>query len=143
MKEKRKNENKGEKYIIAALVTVLIASLVIIISYHYGPIEKKTIGVRFLVGEHIGFDLNNNEIVLGKIPPGGGASRGMIFKNDYNFSVIIKVYASKDIINYINIVSPFEIGPMNETKLNVSASIPADMKFGNYSGKLLFETWRK
>jgi hypothetical protein len=107
------------------------------------PLEKKSIGVRFMVGENPGFDLNASEVIFGRVPPGGGSSRNMIMRNDHSFTIKVRTFVSSDISSFVNVESGFFIAPNSTRVISANLHIPKNTPFGNYSGKIIFEIRRK
>ncbi|MDP3881939.1 MAG: hypothetical protein Q8Q31_03635 [Nanoarchaeota archaeon] len=134
---------KGKSLLIF-LVCILIAGFVLVFTIFYSlPLERKTVGVKFIVGEPPGFDLNTSEITFGRVPPGGGSYRKITLGNQHNFTVELKAYVSKDISSFVTIQSPIIITPYNVTTVPVNLVVPQDTAWGHYSGEILFEIRRK
>lgn len=135
---------KANNYIIILFVCVIAVTLLFIFFIFKSlPLETNKVGVRFIVGESPGFDLNSSEIVFGRVPPGGGSLRKITLGNQHNTTVVIRAYVSKDIAPFVRIDSPIILSPYNSTTLPVSLSVPDGTPFGNYSGHITFETRRK
>jgi len=142
-KQKLGKFNKKKLFFYFALflcLFVIIYSVYLIIS---APLETKNLEVKFIVGQNAGFDLNKSLLTFGRIPPGGSAVREINIENNYNFPVEIRVYASKNIAEYINIEQEYlKINASGKNKIPVTVNLPADMSFGEYSGRLVFKIYK-
>ena len=147
-KQKHKSKPKAKKgkkkiffYLALFLGLLVIAfSIYLILS---APLETKTLKVRFIAGKTVGFDLDREVLTFGRIIPGGSAVRGVNIDNNYNFSILIKAYASKNIADYIDINQEhLMLEPLEKKKIPVTVSLPANMSLGEYSGKMVFKIYK-
>lgn len=129
-------------YLIIAKILLAI-SIFFILSLSSNPLETRTLEVRFMVGESVGFDLNSSALTFGKIHLDGVGSRNILIHNTYEYPVSVRLYISSNLAKYIQTEQRFDLG-LNETKnLSVIARIPSTAVFGNYSGQLYMEFRRK
>jgi hypothetical protein len=147
-KSKHKSKPKAKKwkkkiffYLALALCLFAVAySVYLVIS---APLEIKTLDVKFIVGQNAGFDLNKSILTFGRIIPGGSAVREVNIENNYNFSILIKAYASNNIAEYIDIEQEYlKINASGKKKIPVTVSLPVNISFGEYSGRLVFKIYK-
>jgi len=144
MKLSRKKENKIIKILfgLIVIISLFIISLSIY-AYITAPLEVKTYPVVFIVGENPGLVINNTIIAFGKIPREGEGEKQLIMENTYNFPVEAKIFASKEIVDYLSFEEESLIIDSNSSiEFKIKLTIPKNMEFGNYSGTILIKTYR-
>lgn len=143
-----KLNKKREKIIIKSLVILIILVSILILSFSVysitnAPIEVKKYDTVFIVGKGAGFDLNTTILTFGRVPSPGEAERKLFIENIHDFPVNVKVFASKEVADYLyfdeeNVI----IEPNSNVTFKIELKIPANMKFGNYSGTILVKIYR-
>ena len=136
--EKRKNKTTNKRNYILLLVSIalIIFSIYLWISR---PLETKVLNAEFIVDKNIGVDLNSSELNFGKISPGGSVVRRVIIENNYEFPVKAKIFASRNIINFLYADGEYILTPGEKIYAPINLRVPEGMEFGNYSGKVKFE----
>jgi hypothetical protein len=144
MKLSKKNENTVITilFVLIVMISLFIISLSIY-SYITAPLEVKSYTTTFIVGENPGIDLNDTIITFGKVPRDGEAEKNLIIENTYNFPIEIKIFASKEIADYLYFEEEkLMVNPNSNIEFKLKLKIPADMEFGNYSGTILAKIYR-
>jgi hypothetical protein len=143
MQEVKKEERKDSNRFPLAVILFLVVVLAAIFLFYPRPLEKKMVDVYFLVGDVYGFNLDNRALIFGMVSPGGGAMRAIRIDNTDDFPVEIKFFASPNIAKYLGAPPSVLIGPKSYASVNISLSVPRDMPHGNYTGKLVLESWKR
>jgi len=105
------------------------------------PLETRIFDASFIVSDVSGFDLNSSALTFGKMMPGNTATRNVLIYNTYNFPIRIEPFASENIAPFITIPN-LTVGAKQNSSVPVTLSVPRNMSFGNYSGKVLFKIYR-
>jgi hypothetical protein len=104
--------------------------------YYLHRTEVVIYDTTFIVGDHVGFDLNSSVITFGMVTPGGSSSRGInILESDVARHA--KLYARGDVSKFIS-TSQYSVyvAPESVQEIMLDVNIPVDLSFGNYSGKV-------
>ncbi len=107
------------------------------------PLKTEVVPVKFIVGDRLGIDLNASEANFGIVLPKGGGARNVIIENTYDFDVLLKMYVSKEIESYIFANETFVLQSYETQKISLVLVVPAETVYGNYSGTVTFEFWKK
>lgn len=130
-------------YIFFSVIILIILVIVAFFIEYKEPIAVKDVDVSFIVGGNPGFDLNATTLTFGKIQNGMSSVREVIVSNDYDFPVEVKILASKNIAEFIQVKNNFYLDPKEIVNLQVTLSIPDGSEFGNYSGKLRIMEYKR
>jgi len=128
-------------YILALASIILITTSVF--TWFSRPIEVKELDVRFIVGKNPGFDLNSSALTFGKVTKGGSAVRGVTINNEYDFPIEVKVLMTEEIVKFFSVPSDVYIEPDKNSSFSVTLSVPEDLDFMEYSGKIRFFIFKK
>lgn len=124
------------KLFILIIALLFIYSFIMFLNW---PIKVETIKVRFIIGESLGVDIGSDELSFGRILKGGEAVRNVLLENSYDYPVLVKVYISKELKDYIYSENNIVIYPEEEVKLPFILKTPKDIEMGNYTGEIKFE----
>lgn len=136
----RKNRSRWRKRTHVILTLVLILFVFSILGWVTRPLETETLKVSFTVGRSIGFNVDTDELNFGKVTPGGSATRNIIIENEYENPVKVRIFISKNIANFVFARNNYVVSPKATTKIPITLKVPGDMDFGNYTGKIRFES---
>ncbi len=130
-------KNKILVFIVFACIIIIFASVIDF------PLNRKVIPSRFVIGDHMGFDLSPGKLNFGQIVPGYGASRNITIKNDYNKTVKINIKSSGAISNNL-IVSEnnFILNPFETKNITFTLYTDQSIKLGSYKGEIIIITSR-
>jgi len=131
-------EKRTNKIIIVLVFFVIV---LLGVSFYFMPkaVVVKNFDVKFIVGESYGFDLNSSVLAFGMIIPGGNMNRNIEIRNNQNFPVEVRVFASDNIVNFLVVNSNFTLGSKENMTLPVALNVPKDTPYGDYSGKFRIE----
>jgi hypothetical protein len=101
-------------------------------------LKVEKVDVSFAIGEYGGFNLNKTALTYGTITRGGSAVRNVIIGNEYSFPIIVKVFASGSLVQFLTVEENLSLEPGESRKVAVAVQAPRDAEFGNYSGELSF-----
>jgi len=129
--EKRKN-----KGIFVFILVILVLLVLIVLNVNrFLILEQREIYSSFIVGNHIGFDLNKTALTFGMVIPGQSGDRGLIIENTFNSKVKVSINAKGEISKHL-IVSEndFYLGPGETKRIGFSVYPAEDAEFGEYEG---------
>ena len=135
----------NQKQVIVLLVAALmLGAAVAVIAYSFFYIEGvKVYDMSIIVGDHIGFDVDNMTLAFGMVMPGSSSStRFIVLENWEDRPLKVEFRASGDIADWVSLGSQEMIlQPSEIKKVPVSATAPPDAEFGEYSGiiKIIFK----
>lgn len=128
-------ENK--KIVLALFILSAVLLFLSVFSFLNKSAILREYPVSFVVEKGtVGFDLNNSALTFGKIPPGGTGERKIDFYNNQNETIKIKILASRELENFLNFESDYEILSKKNVTIPVRVVVPFDAEEGNYSGKI-------
>jgi len=130
-------------FVLLVIVGVLlIAASVVFFIHQITPLERLSLDVKFSVGNTIGFDTNRSLLSFGKLFPGGSAQRSVQLRNEHDFPVAVRAYASSSVTSYLSFQAPDVLSPWQNVSLPVTLRLPEDIPAGSYQGNVVFETRR-
>jgi len=151
-------DKKSEKFERSAIVLLIVASLIFLISVGFLLVSFFDKRANYQKGGELlesrefyasvnvtldrgGFDLNKSALTFGKIILGGSATRNIIFENKYNFAVYAKISASGDITKLLsfNDVETIRMGEIK--KISFSVSTNNETMPGFYEGKVKLDIY--
>lgn len=137
---------------------IILISIILISSFLIGyfiikqftiPISTNIVEVEVEVKEgSIGFNTDTDKLYFGKIEPGASSHRELTISNRYKFKTkIIYYYLSNNESNinnwiFTNPLNGVTIKPEENVTFKIMLSVPEKISEGNYSGEILFSTYR-
>ncbi|OIO80230.1 hypothetical protein AUJ84_04265 [Candidatus Pacearchaeota archaeon CG1_02_32_132] len=129
-------------YLIVIAVSLIIIFLFFSILLS-SPIEVTKVNVVFSTGETTGFNVDKLDYLnFGRVVPGNSATKKVFIKNDYGFPITVKIFASKEIADYVQTDRDIYIEEGQEMPIGVLLEVPGDVNFRNYSGSLVFKIYK-
>ena len=96
------------------------------------------------VTDSIGFDLNSTALIFGNVFPGGALNRNLIFTNQFDFPIVLKIEANGTIKPLLIFDKTIRVGGGETKKIPFEVHIPKDYNQGIYDGYVkvdLFYAW--
>ena len=142
-KKGRRNKSKNV-FVIKILIGISFALIVIsscFLAYHFftKPLEMRVVEATFIVGKNVGFDLNTTALTFGKLAPGGSSTRNMTIANLREFPIRVNILADRNISSFLTTETEFLLFPGEKKDIAFTLSVPSNLSYGNYSGRVLFE----
>jgi hypothetical protein len=142
--KKGRRNNQDNTLAMKMLVGISFALIVIsscFLAYHFftKPLEMRVVEATFIVGKSIGFDLNTTALTFGKVVPGGSSTRNMTITNTYEFPIRVEILADRNISSFLTTETEFLLFPGEKKDIAFTLSVPSNLSYGNYSGRVLFE----
>ncbi len=138
-KQKKKKPKKKKRIFYILLVIILLVIVILAVKLIKSSLflEKREILATLIVGNKMGFDVNGTAFTYGMVTRGGSSTRSVLIENYYDFPIKVEVIPRGDVVNFIKKRSLiFEKGEVRE--VGVSAYVPRDTEFGNYTGSIEF-----
>lgn len=132
---------KTQQLVMIMLIIVIASIGATMMAYSfYKVVGKTSMKYDFKVDDYVGFNVANDYIHFGTMPPGGASStRHMDISNDNDFPVIIEVITAGDYAEFVYSSENFiELQPGEQKRINLRAFPPDNASFGNYSGYMHF-----
>lgn len=130
-------KEKDKKLILAVCAILFILSLILIFLKFYNLVlVEKEINSSIIIRDRAGFDLTKGVMNFGMVLPGSSASRNLILENSYNSRVRIEIIPGGDMKFFLK-KQVFSLAGNENKTIGLSAIVPEDMAFGNYTGSIL------
>lgn len=100
------------------------------------PIAFKSISISVNVTENLGFDLNGSALTFGNVFPGGYSERKILFNNDFDFPVLVKLKAKGNVAELISFDESRIVDSRKIIEIPIGIFIPSDAKKRLYGGEL-------
>lgn len=134
-------KNRGSREQRIFVYGILFISIAVLILSMFLPqlilklsvLEKREVYASLIVSDRGGIDINSSALTFGSVVPGGSSSRKLIMKNKYDFPIYVEIVPKGDIAEFVS--SQVFILQKDEIKeIGISASVPGDARYGNYTG---------
>jgi len=101
-------------------------------------IDSKEIGMKLVVADFYGFDLNPKNLTFGATFPGGSTRRDIFVQDTYGQPVHVKIIPTGELAPYVGLEKrDLTLQPGERVQIQASATAPEDSKKGTiYYGKL-------
>lgn len=119
------------------LAVTAIGIIAVFLVLFLKPVEVvEEIPIYLVVGEHIGFNIENTSLNFGTIPPGGQAVKEINIQNSGQHE--LEILITGNVKKFISI-EPKEFNVQSDqiTNVEVTAYVPSNTPKGNYTGTLL------
>lgn len=125
----------------AVLVIVCAGILVwlVLADVYFSSAEVSEFDMHLIVGDVIGFNIDNDKLWFGIVPPGSEGVRHIDLSNNYDYPVKVKVSSHGELRPWIFVSENNFVLEPNETKsIDVIANVPSDLEkdYSVYEGKL-------
>lgn len=142
-------KREGKNKILRKLLTVFciailtVSALTAVYSYLSAPIETRTVDARFSVSNELGIDVDKDALTFfGRLLPGSQGSQNIYIENKKEFPVLIKIFSTNEIAPYLSSEKEIILMPGENKSIGFVLSIPKNMSFGDYSGKVILRIYR-
>jgi hypothetical protein len=127
-----------KKYLIVIVAVVLVLTgLVPLIHSQYRVLDVELIPTHVIVNHKLGFNIDNDLLWFGSLPPGQTSSRNANIKNTYDEPILIRINYLGEMKDWLS-ASPnnFVLMPNETQKIKIVTRVPDNVSYGNYSGKV-------
>ncbi len=128
-------------YLLAAVFFILI--ILFILLFLNKPLEERLIEIKFSVSEKFGVDLNSSALIFGRVIPGTIISRIVNIENNRDFPIIVRIYVSENLKDYIISENKISLPPRESANLGFTLSVPKGTMIGNYTGYAVIKAYRE
>lgn len=144
MVRKRKSANKKTFMLVTGVLALILLGVVMLNFYLFlnKPIESEEVEVSFEVGDYIGLAGGTDTLHFGAVGSGMQVEKRITLENNYAFPVRIDVLMTPNLEGYVFGKRSVHLNPSDKVYYSLSLRVPSDAEYGNYSGALLFETFR-
>ncbi|MGB9708312.1 MAG: hypothetical protein ACPLXC_03260 [Candidatus Pacearchaeota archaeon] len=121
--------------VIIALLTITLTELIFYYSKYVYKVKKVTVyDMKMEVGNHVGFNLDAEELNFGTVPPGGGSKREVVITTDS--PTLLKVMFEGELADWVS-VSENDFIFNGSKSLTFLAVSPENTSLGFYKGKAI------
>ena len=131
----------SRKYAAAIIIAVAVAVLSVSV-WNWMRMETMELGINLKVGGNIGFDVNTSLVKFGTVPQGGIAVREIIITNKDGYDKTAHFAVEGDAKGIVEIPADKLVKADGNTTISVTARVPWDAKYGEYTGTLKIFLWR-
>lgn len=125
-------------------VGVLFVSIVLFFSFSFTrPIEEAIFDIEFSIGDEIGVISDRFNLNYGTLLPGMASVKELNFENSHDFDVVVYVSVEKDLVEYFFGDKKFFLLANQKVQYPLKLSVPLDVEYGNYSGKVMFRIFKR
>ncbi|PIN88991.1 hypothetical protein COU60_04930 [Candidatus Pacearchaeota archaeon CG10_big_fil_rev_8_21_14_0_10_34_76] len=124
-------------YFIFIFSIIVFLTSIFFFIFNQRDIAFKAIPISVNVTENLGFDLNESALTFGNVFPGGYSERKILFSNDFDFPVLVKLKAKGSVADLISFDESRIVDSRNIIKIPIGIFIPSDAKKGLYEGELI------
>ena len=145
---KRENKPTGNHYVLLTLsVFVLLISMLSVVFLIWvsrnAPSEVISVPISVSVASGSAFDLNSTSLTFGRIMPGNSVLRTISVNNRYDFPVVALFSTEgKDVGSFFYFIDKELISSKSTANISVSAIIPINASYGNYSGSFIIKIFK-
>jgi len=100
-------------------------------------IEKKEISMYLTVGDHVGVNVDTDALWFGTVSPEGVSSRFVTVTNNDTVAKNVHFDATGNLSSWIALPKDAVLEPNGQRNFTITASVPENASYGNYTGKLL------
>lgn len=131
--------NLKKKHFIALFIIAILFSVSIteFVYFFYKVKYITSYDLALGVSESVGFAIGRPGMDFGSVPPGGSATRELVILNNYTIPLFVEAITKGELKEFLYIEnSTFTLEPGEYINLPVTAYVPADAEFKEYTGKL-------
>ncbi len=116
---------------------ISLASALFFFQFEKSVLYRETVSASLTVSDRAGFDVSPI-FAFGEVVMGGSATRTVKISNPNLFPIVVKFIPMGDIKNFVD--KSFKEVKTNSTEdISVSALVPSEAIFGNYTGSIMIE----
>ncbi len=104
-------------------------------------IKVQEFKVLAMIGNKSGWNMETENLNFGKLQPGGSAGRFMLIKNDYDYSIKVKMKTEGEMKEWLSFTKELTLPPNKGEEIHIGASAP-DLPIGNYTGKFIITYYK-
>ena len=139
MKKHSKDKENNIKNIAAfVIIGLLIGFTAALMTYSFWYVEKvRVYNMTLIVYDHIGFDVDNETLAFGMVMPGTASStRFLNVANGRDYPVLVQFTGTGEMAQWVSLHNTeIVLDPYETREVRVSANPPAEVAYGNYTGK--------
>ncbi len=144
MKKRKVNIKKTKLFFLLTTISIItIAASFLILYFFFRPDQVVEYEMTLIISDHSGFDLNKTAITFGMVAPEGSSMRYFNIKNNEDGNKVI-IKATGNIADLVSVSdNKFIIKPHEVKPIAITSVAPVNAEFGNYSGVLKINLYRK
>lgn len=128
---------KSRVLFLLLIILFLTITVISVVYFFYTTIAIKEYPMLLLVGDKVGIDVGTDIIRFGMVQPGGGSTRIFTLTNNNPMNIMVKFLVFGELKRRVSFSdNNFVMAPNQKKEVHISAGVPEDMPYGNYTGKL-------
>lgn len=104
------------------------------------PLQQKEIYANLTIGDKVGFDVNESSLIFGIITPDSISTRSVIFTNDNDFDVLLKIRARGNIAPLLDFEEEIKVKSKEQKSIGFNA-LAEGRELGDYEGYVEFKIY--
>ena len=123
--------------LVFCLISVLLVGFTIYYYFFVYIADIKTLDMHLTIADKAGISGDTDAIYFGVAPPGGSSEKWIVVRNQEDEAVKVAITKKGSIAPFVHFSENFFTLESNESRqITVSAEIPKNATYGNYTGKL-------
>lgn len=121
------------RFLVLAIIAAIAGTLAF--QRFYLIKDTHTLAMDLMVGEKVGFNLNNDSIHFGTTYKGGGSRRSIVVENTYSIPLKVSIELYGNISGFVSVSeNDFVLLPGAREPVTFFAQTPPEVGYGNYTG---------
>jgi len=131
-----------EQQLVLVLLVMVGAALLVSTIYLTSIRNVQVIPIQLRVSNTSGFNIANEKVYFGTVPPGGHAKREILIPNRGNHVAVIHTIATGEVAQWVQIDHPWiAIAPGTQRTISVHLWLPKEAAYSNYTGNVELVTY--
>ncbi|QQG38595.1 MAG: hypothetical protein HYS32_03235 [Candidatus Woesearchaeota archaeon] len=127
---------KTNLFLLLISIMVIIFFLTYVIYIKTSIYQIKTLPTEVLVGDIHGFNIDQDSLRFGILPPGASGARTFLLESDKDITVELKIKGNLSEFIYFT-ENNFEVKAQEKRRIPVNVVIPYNAEKANYSGTVI------
>jgi hypothetical protein len=137
MKRRNTKSSKKMNRIMIIAIVLLAAGIVLNATAFMIPTSANEFDMYLTIDNYTGITVDTEAIFFGTVTPGGQNTRNVIITNNANATTRIELQTNGELARLVSFSNnSFSLAPGENSSVAVTATVPVDMPYGNYTGKL-------
>ena len=143
-KRKGRKKSRMQSYVLILAIALLAFGIALNMAATWLiPASTQQFDMYLTVGNYTGFNVDTSAIFFGTVSPGGRGTRNVIITNNANATTRIELQTNGELARLVSFSNnSFSLAPGENSSVAVTATVPVDMPYGNYTGKLVIQYFR-
>jgi hypothetical protein len=128
------------------ILPIAVGLILIIVAVYFlypAQIAEYQMDVKVQKPMKIGFNIDDDALHFGIVPPGSNAVRSVVIENNQGSRFVV-ITKTGDFADWVSISeNNFILEPLTDKKINFRVTIPSSAEQGNYTGSITVKFYRR